>query len=65
MKMIIFDFFVEVVGYMVVVLVVKRGLLSSSISWRFVIEGLFMFYVVLDFDVLVYSGCCKGWVLCR
>ena len=42
-------------GYMIVVLVVKKGLLSSS-CWRFVLVGLFMFYVLLDFDVLIYSG---------
>ena len=46
---------------MVVVLVVKRSLLSSYISWRFVLGGLILFYVLLDFDVLVYSDCCQGW----
>jgi len=53
-------FFVEVVGSLVVVLDVKRGLLSFSICWRFVLGGLFIFYVLLDFDVLVYSSCFPG-----
>jgi len=43
---------------MVVVLIVKIGLLSFYICWRFVPGGLFIFYVLLDFDVLVYYDCC-------